>query len=90
MTGDEKRPTIRRDMHYIYERVERARDLIDRKKNREAWNELDLAIGCMQGLSFFMAPWENESPPEDPADLTVEKPPEFTEPKPSREKHDSR
>ncbi len=98
MTGDEKRPTIRRDMHYIYERVERARDLIDRKKNREAWNELDLAIGCMQGLSFFMAPWENESPPEDPnkavvdrvADLTEEKPPESTEPKPSREKHDSR
>ncbi len=101
MTGDEKRPTIRRDMRYIYERVERAHSLIDRKKNREAWNELDLAIRCMQGLSFFMGPWEDDSPPEDPnkaakavvdrvADLTEEKPPESTEPKPSREKHDSR
>ncbi len=65
--GDEKTPSIRRDMRYIYERVERAHHLIDRKKNREAWNELDLAIRCMKGLSFFIAPWEDDSPPDDEA-----------------------
>ena len=63
--GDEKTPSIRRDMRYIYERVERAHHLIDRKKNHEAWNELDLAIRCMNGLSFFVGSWEDESPPED-------------------------
>lgn len=65
MTGDEKTPTIRRDMRYIYECVVRAHHLIDRKKNSDAWNELDRAIRCMNGLSFFVGPWEDESPPED-------------------------
>ncbi len=63
--GDEKTPSIRRDMRYIYERVERAHHLIDRKKNSDAWNELDRAIRCMNGLAFFVGPWEDESPPKD-------------------------
>ncbi len=62
---DEKTPTIRRDMRYIYECVVRAHQFIDRKKNSDAWNELDRAIKCMNGLSFFAGPWEGESPPKD-------------------------
>ncbi len=65
MNPDDRMPTIRRDVRYIYECVERARRLISPKENSEAWGELDLAIARMQGLSGFIR-WEHDGPPEDP------------------------
>lgn len=60
MTPEQKMPTIRRDVLDVYRRLERARDGIDRRVSPQAWNEVDLALARLQGLSFFIGPWEKE------------------------------
>jgi hypothetical protein len=65
MQADEKMPAIRRDILAVYEHVERARDMIKRKADRAAWNELDTAVARLQGLMMFIGPWKDEATDAD-------------------------
>ncbi len=48
--------TIVRDLTAITERIDRAKDGLDRHKagQRAVWDELDLAEARLQGLSMFL------------------------------------
>jgi hypothetical protein len=50
----------RRDVLAIYQRTKRARDMVSMAKQPELWNELDMAIARIEGMSMFIGPWEPE------------------------------
>jgi hypothetical protein len=60
MTPEEKMPTIRQDVFEISRRVDRARGMARTSKQTEIWNELDLAIARLQGLSMFIRSPDSE------------------------------
>jgi hypothetical protein len=60
MIAEDKMPTIRRDVLALAQYLERARKALDLQHHAEAWGNIDLAIARIQGMSFFIGPWEKE------------------------------
>ena len=52
----ERQKTIGRDLRYVAEHIDTAKDLLDRKQKgqRAVWEELDLVDGRLRDLSAYL------------------------------------